>query len=94
MNERRVHVICLPSGDAAFGHDVRGLMVDDESPDPRRLEERLRRRYPRATVRPRALAGEPDAIWYALRDGRLLGGVTSGSGAGPPATSEYPPHER
>ena len=33
------------------------------------LEASLRRRYPRAVVRPRELEGERTDVWYVYRDG-------------------------
>jgi hypothetical protein len=64
-------IVAVPSSDLEFARDVRelagarlGLPV---------LEERLRRRYPRARVRPNDLSGR-DAVWYAYRDGRWESG--------------------
>jgi len=43
----------------------------DASPEdgPVALEQRLRERYPKATVHVRSLSNEPSIVWYVYRDG-------------------------
>lgn len=62
----------IPSTDAAFEAHVQAVVGRLEDPDPEALQERLRGLFPFALVRPRDLAGEPQAIWYVYREGRWL----------------------
>jgi len=60
------HVLTIPTSDQAFRDHVARLAGD--SPDPEALERRLRRIFPLAVVRERALSGE--RALYVYRDGR------------------------
>ncbi len=42
-----------------------GTRIDD----PGEMQDRLRRRYPAAVVRPRDLSSESAVVWYVYRDG-------------------------
>jgi len=42
---------------------------------PERLQELLRKEFPRAVVRPRTLSGEPGAVWYVYREGHWVSGA-------------------
>ena len=42
---------------------------------PERLQELLRKEFPRAVVRPRALSGEPQPVWYVYREGHWVSGA-------------------
>jgi len=59
-----------PRSDPEFVSFANACFLEADS--PRRLQEALRVRYPRAVVRPRLLDGEPVPVWYAYRDGRWV----------------------
>lgn len=46
--------------------------MDDRPGPPEALEAILRRRFPRAVVRARALSGETITVWYVYRDGHWV----------------------
>ncbi|MBM4409556.1 MAG: hypothetical protein FJ038_13400 [Chloroflexi bacterium] len=66
---------CIPLGDAAFADAVRRMIEEIRASgpaEPRALEARLRREYPRARVVARQVmvtAGSGEMRWYAFRDG-------------------------
>ena len=60
-----------PGDDEAFAAAVDGLIAAGMR-DANELQERLRARYPDATVRLRDLASEPYVVWYVYRDGRWV----------------------
>jgi PAS domain-containing protein len=63
-----VRLIAIPKGDSAFSQMAEHLHATTEGQDPAVLERRLRRTFPRAVVRSRALSGETP-VWYVYRDG-------------------------
>src|SRR4051794_3910955 len=64
----RPTILTIPSTDTAFRTQVERLL-ERVSPDrPDTFETRLRGLFPRAVVRARDIAGEPQA-WYVYRDG-------------------------
>jgi hypothetical protein len=77
---------CMPPEDAAFARCVERVVAEIDAQaqrDPRTLEVRLRREYPRARVIAREVHGSdlssPVTVrWYAFRDG-----------AAPPAPLDY-----
>ena len=70
-SEPRPTLVLNPPDDEAFRSYAMGL-VEGGVIAPMALEDRLRRRYPAAIVRPRELAGERAQIWYVYRDGRWI----------------------
>src|SRR5688500_18580875 len=68
---------CMPPDDAAFAGCVQRIVAEIDNlgqREPRTLEARLRREYPRARVIAREvhaaeLAGPATTRWYAFRDG-------------------------
>ena len=48
------------------------MAIENGSVGPSLLQDHLRRRWPRALVRPRELAGEQAQIWYVYRDGHWV----------------------
>ena len=60
-----------PGDDEAFAADVDRLLATGLR-DAGQFQERLRARYPEATVRLRDLAFEPYVVWYVYRDGRWV----------------------
>ena len=69
--EERPTLVLNPPGDRAFEAFVTSAMVEVNG-GPEQLQVRLRRRYPRAIVRSRDLAGERVQIWYVYRDGHWV----------------------
>lgn len=67
----RPSLVLNPPDDEEFRSTALAL-VEDGAATPTALQAGLRRRYPRALVRPRELAGERTAIWYVYRDGRWV----------------------
>jgi len=67
----RPTLVLNPPDDEEFRSAALDL-VEDGADTPTALEAGLRRRYPRALVRPRDLAGERSSIWYVYRDGRWV----------------------
>jgi hypothetical protein len=61
-------LVTIPHDDGEFEATVRRLY--DGSPNAEALEQRLRTIYPAARVHRRLLTAEPQATWYAYRDGR------------------------
>ena len=82
----QIETRCMPPDDAAFARCVERLVVEIDAlaqREPRMLESRLRREYPRARVIAREVHGAevPGSLtvrWYAFRDG-----------ATPPAPLDY-----
>lgn len=66
----RPTIIRNPPGDSAFRKAIDELLESGVR-DPGEAQERLRQRYPRAVVRPRELANEPQT-WYVYREGRWV----------------------
>jgi hypothetical protein len=60
-----------PGDDEAFAADVDRLFAIGVR-DAAEFQERLRVRYPDATVRPRDLVFEPYVVWYVYRDGKWV----------------------
>ena len=60
-----------PADDPEFAAAVEQSMGEGISAAD--LQQRLRKVYPRAVVRPRGLANEPFVVWYVYRDGRWVG---------------------
>jgi hypothetical protein len=58
-----------PRTDTAFDTLARETLEASSEDDPAAFEQRLRERYPDATVHVRALANEPTVVWYLYRDG-------------------------
>ena len=71
-----VRVITIPSTDAAFRRHVDRLVARSSPDTAEKLQERLRRLFPRAVVRRRDISGEP-AAWYVYRDGGWRSSMTS-----------------
>ena len=74
----RPTIVRNPPDDRAFEEQINTLL-DDAADDPAVLQQRLRKLYPRAVVRPRELAGEPLTVWYVYRDGRWVPREREGS---------------
>jgi PAS domain-containing protein len=66
---RKPHLVTIPSSGLAFRKLVERAFADTEALPAEHLEARLRRLFPRATVRERALSGEAPT-WYVYRDGQ------------------------
>lgn len=68
---------CIPMGDSAFAGAVDRVIEEIRASgqaEPRMLEARLRREYPRVRIVARqviAIGGGGDLRWYAFRDGVL-----------------------
>lgn len=68
---------CIPMGDSAFAGAVDRMIEEIRASgqaEPRALEARLRREYPRVRIVARqviATAGGGEMRWYAFRDGEL-----------------------
>jgi PAS domain-containing protein len=58
----------IPSNDGAFVALVERITAEESFSSPGALTRRLRRLFPRALVRDRALSGE-GPVWYVYRDG-------------------------
>jgi len=69
----KITIVRNPAADREFERLV-NEGVDDGLGDPTLLQARLRERYPRAVVRPRALAGESTETWYVYREGHWVRG--------------------
>jgi len=69
--ELRPTLVVNPPDDDDFRSYAEALIEGGLS-EPLMLQECLRRRYPLAIVRPRALAGERARIWYVYRDGHWV----------------------
>ena len=69
----RPTIIRNPANDRAFQAAIEEAL-DDGLSDPAAAQERLRQGYPRAVVRPRALAEERTPVWYVYREGRWISG--------------------
>jgi hypothetical protein len=69
--ELRPTLVLNPPDDDDFRFDVEAMM-ESGLVRPFALQDCLRRRYSRAIVRPRELAGEQNQIWYVYRDGRWV----------------------
>lgn len=67
----RPSLTTVPTSDRAFAQLVRRLVAEGVR-GPDELATRLRRLFPRVTVRARQLAHEPEA-WYVYRDGSWQG---------------------
>jgi hypothetical protein len=67
-------LILNPRYDDRFVGRVQYLMASGAD-SPERLQELLRGQFPTAIVRPRALSGEPQRVWYVYRDGRWVNGA-------------------
>ncbi|HEY3523921.1 MAG TPA: PAS domain-containing protein [Candidatus Limnocylindrales bacterium] len=63
-----VTIRTIPSNDGAFVALVDRITGDESFASPEALTRRLRRLFPRALVRDRALSGE-GPVWYVYRDG-------------------------
>jgi hypothetical protein len=50
---------------SAFAEELAGV----DALDAAELQGKLRRRYPKAVVRPRDLSSERTAVWYVYREG-------------------------
>lgn len=61
-------IITIPSDDRTFREQVDRIHRAEPVGRPEDLEQRLRRLFPRVTVRERGLSGESPA-WYVYRDG-------------------------
>jgi hypothetical protein len=64
-------IVRNPVDDTDFAAAVDAAVVDGVTTAPE-LQERLRRAYPKALVRPRELAEERGVVWYVYRDGRWI----------------------
>jgi hypothetical protein len=69
-DESRPTLVLNPPDDREFEAFVTRMIGTSQRSDE--LEQGLRRRYPRAIVRPRDLAGERIQIWYVYRDGHWV----------------------
>lgn len=58
-----------PRTDSEFATMARELLDTSPEDDPVALEQRLRERYPEASVHVRSLSNEPSIVWYLYRDG-------------------------
>jgi hypothetical protein len=58
----------FPTSDPAF-RDAAAACLERFAGPPESFQALLRRRYPRAVVRPRDLSGEVMSVWYVYRDG-------------------------
>jgi hypothetical protein len=70
-SDPRPTLVLNPSDDDEFRSSAEEL-VESGIVEPNLLEERLRRRWPSALVRPRELVGEHIQIWYVYRDGHWI----------------------
>jgi PAS domain-containing protein len=61
-------IITIPTSDHAFAKAARRVIAAEDPATPAALENRLRRTFPRAVVRDRAISGETP-VWYVYRDG-------------------------
>jgi hypothetical protein len=61
-------VVVNPPDDSALATLI-DTELDRGLTDTQTMERRLRKQYPRAVVRPRALSGELQEVWYVYRDG-------------------------
>ena len=61
-------LVINPANDSEFEALVKSLLPNVTSPE--KLEEALRREYPRVVVHRRELSSEPITMWYVYRDGR------------------------
>jgi hypothetical protein len=67
-------VVRNPAADREFERAVNQLL-DSGVTNLTAFEAALREQFPRATVRPRDLAGEDTPTWYAYREGRWIRGT-------------------
>lgn len=65
-------LVVNPRADASFVEFVREQTDDLLDREPLALEQRLRARFPNATVHMRLLSREPDTVWYVYREGRWI----------------------
>jgi hypothetical protein len=75
---QRVRLLVYPTDDESF-RELCERLLESGSDTPARLQAALRRDYPRTRV----VEGVSDAVterWYVYRDGRLIGGGSSGAG--------------
>jgi hypothetical protein len=68
-NGLRPILLVNPRTDTEFAAMARDLLETTPEDDPVALEQRLRERYPAATVHVRLLSHEPTTVWYLYRDG-------------------------
>ena len=68
----RPTLILNPAADDDFRICAESLLADGAA-EPGTLQAGLRRRFPRALVRPRERAGERVAVWYVYREGHWVG---------------------
>ena len=66
-------IVMNPADDSDFAEAVEQALVEDVS-NARAVQERLRRGYPKAVVRPRELSEERGVVWYVYRDGHWVPG--------------------
>jgi len=64
-------IVRNPVDDTDFAAAVDAAIVAGVISAPE-LQERLRKAYPRAVVRPRELAEERGVVWYVYRDGHWI----------------------
>ena len=69
----RPMIVRNPPNDRHFEMAVESVLSSGVT-DPATAQELLRKRYPKAVVRPRELAGERTPVWYVYRDGRWTRG--------------------
>jgi hypothetical protein len=69
--ESRPTLVLNPAGDEEF-RSAAVHLVESGVLEPALLQDCLRRRWSRAIVRPRELAGEHDQVWYVYRDGHWV----------------------
>lgn len=63
-------LVVNPRSDVAFVGFVREQVDGNPDDGPATFQDRLRQRYPEATVHLRVLSNEPSVVWYVYRDGR------------------------
>ena len=61
-------MFCLPSSDRLFATIVEEVAASLPLESPRELAAALRPMYPRISIHPRELAGEPTRTWYVYRE--------------------------
>jgi len=71
MTETQRPVLVInPADDNSFRNDAEVSLEEGRSAPE--LQAILRRKYPRAVVRARDLAGERRVVWYVYRDGHWV----------------------